>query len=200
MGSFPTDPKNNNWAYDILDNTGGFNQQGEKPYGIATWYQLCSRRTGYTSNFSNPPTGFAFNPPFVYFPSISGADLLGRTEDQNIADPNYTRTINMVRKPSVQVMIAEAGDPDWVSQSPAPLVKGKFQYARMLGARHGHKTTNGLNAYTNFAFFDGHVALFPTEPIDYNDGATNPAGAGQGGCSAMPISSGTTFSLFHNAR
>jgi prepilin-type processing-associated H-X9-DG protein len=31
-----------------------------------------------------------------------------------------------------------------------------------LGARHGLKTPDKRNAFTNFAFFDGHVGLFPS--------------------------------------
>jgi prepilin-type processing-associated H-X9-DG protein len=34
-----------------------------------------------------------------------------------------------------------------------------------MGARHGKKTANRRDAFTNFAFFDGHVAMFPTQPI-----------------------------------
>jgi prepilin-type processing-associated H-X9-DG protein len=35
-----------------------------------------------------------------------------------------------------------------------------------LGARHGQKTADKLNAYTNICFMDGHVALFPTLPME----------------------------------
>jgi len=190
QGQYPADNKNNGWYYGILDNP---RVDGQVPYGIATWYQLNSRLTGFASNYSISGT---FNPPFVYFPP--GADKLGKTADQNITDPNYTRTLSMIKRTGIMVMIAEAGDPNWVSQSPATLVKGVLHYAFRLGARHGKKTTDGTNAYTNFAFFDGHVALFPTAPIDLNDGTGAPSG--QPGCAAMPASSGVTFSMFNNSR
>jgi prepilin-type processing-associated H-X9-DG protein len=41
-------------------------------------------------------------------------------------------------------------------------------YMKRLGARHGKKTANGANAYTNMAFFDGHVGLYPT--VQFNTG------------------------------
>jgi prepilin-type processing-associated H-X9-DG protein len=34
-----------------------------------------------------------------------------------------------------------------------------------LGARHGQLSASGLQAYTNIAFFDGHVALFETRSL-----------------------------------
>jgi prepilin-type N-terminal cleavage/methylation domain-containing protein/prepilin-type processing-associated H-X9-DG protein len=195
-GQYPTDPKNSGWFYGIDDNP---RNDGQVPYGTGTWYQLNSRLNGYPSNYAFPPSpGPYFNAPFVYFRSSAGPD--GQSELQCIRDRNHSRTINMVKRSSIMVMVAEAGDPNWVTQSPPPMVKGKLHYACRLGARHGHKTTDGMNAYANFAFFDGHVALFPTEPIDYNDGATSPAGAGQGGCCATMASSGLTFSLFQNQR
>jgi prepilin-type N-terminal cleavage/methylation domain-containing protein/prepilin-type processing-associated H-X9-DG protein len=185
QGSYPTDPKNNAWFYGLDDNP---RVDKQTPYATATWYQLNSRITGFASNYSNSGT---FNPPFVYYPA--GTDSLGGTPLTNVASPNYMRTLAMVRKSSVLVMIAEAGDPNWVTQSKV-IYKLKNHYASRLGARHGKKTIDGTNAYTNFAFFDGHVALFPTQPIDQNSSTNNPAG--QPGCAGMTQSSGTVFSLF----
>jgi len=201
LGKYPTDPVNSGWFYGIDDNP---RNDGTTPYGTATWYQLNSRLNGYPSNYAHPPyVGPYFNAPFVYFRNVAGPD--GQSEKQCIADPNHSRTISMVKRTSIMVMVAEAGDPNWVTQSPPPMVKGKLHYACRLAARHGHKTTDGLNAYANFAFFDGHVSLFPTEPIDYNDGTNSPGngppGSGaQGGCCAMSAASGITFSLYQNQR
>lgn len=186
LGSYPTDAKNNGWFYGIDDNP---RVDGQTPYGIATWYQLTSRLTGYASNFSQ---GGVFNPPFVYFQT--GTDKLGESEAADVADPNYSRSMSMIRQTSLTVMIGEASDVNWVTQSPVN-VNGINHYASRVGARHGQKTTNGTNAYTNFAFFDGHVSLFPTYPIDSNTGAGAPSG--QPGCAAMSGSSGTIFTLFN---
>src|SRR5205823_3477377 len=54
QGLFPTDPKNNSYVYGTA----------ASPFGIATWYQLNSRISGYTSNFW-PGGGNAA--PFIYF-------------------------------------------------------------------------------------------------------------------------------------
>ena len=62
-----------------------------------------------------------------------------------------------------------------------------------LAARHGKKSANGNNAFTNIAFFDGHVALLNTQPIeDYVNSA------GQGGGPNIPPSVGVTFTLSQN--
>jgi prepilin-type processing-associated H-X9-DG protein len=34
-----------------------------------------------------------------------------------------------------------------------------------MAARHGSKTADKLNAYTNLAFMDGHVGFFATAPL-----------------------------------
>jgi prepilin-type N-terminal cleavage/methylation domain-containing protein/prepilin-type processing-associated H-X9-DG protein len=186
QGSYPTDAKNNGWYYGIDDNP---RLDGQVPYGIGTWYQLTSRLTGYSSNFTQ---GGAFNAPFVYFQQ--GTDKLGESEAADVADPNYARNLTQIQQSCLTVMIAEATDPNWVTQS-AVVVNGVSHYASRLGARHGQRTLNGTNAYTNFAFFDGHVALFPTYPIDSNNGAGAPSG--QPGCAATTAASGTIFTLFN---
>ena len=59
-------------------------------------------------------------------------------------------------------MVVEAANHNWVDQkvsTPFPYI-----YLQRLGGRHGKKTADGANAWTNFAFFDGHVSLYPTEP------------------------------------
>lgn len=191
-GSYPTDPRNNQWAYDIDDNNAsGLRVDGTKPYGTATWYQLNSRITGYTSNYAHPlSVSGANNPPFVYFNS---APTNSETEAGDIASQNYSRNIAMVRKSSILVMLAEAGDPNWTYQN-GVMYKGQTHYASRLGARHGKKTVDGTNAWTNFAFFDGHVDLFPTAPIDHNSGAGSLVG--QPGVVSMTAASGTVFTLF----
>jgi prepilin-type processing-associated H-X9-DG protein len=182
QGVYPTDAKNNGWACPFAATNAGVTT------GIATWYQLTSRITGFASNYT---VGGVFNTPFVYF--TANADKLGVPEATDVLDPNYSRRISMIRQPSVTVMIAEAADPNWVTQTPNAAFPG--HYAARLGARHGKKSLDGTNAYTNFAFFDGHVAMFPTLPIDSNAGVG--ALSGQPGCAAMTGASGTIFTLFN---
>ena len=181
-GNFPTDAPNNGWVYGTADNP---RIDGQASYGIGTWYQLNSRQTGFSSNYNTGTN----NAPFVWFQSTANAD--GSAETDNIASYNYTRNQSMVRQPAIMVMIAEATDPDWVTQTAVG-----NHYAPRMGARHGTKTSDGTNAYCNFAFFDGHVALFPTLPIDSNSSSDNPAN--QPGCPGMGLASGTTFTLFMN--
>jgi prepilin-type processing-associated H-X9-DG protein len=46
----------------------------------------------------------------------------------------------------------------------APSVKYPTLFFTRLAGQHGKKSApDGANASTNFAFFDGHVATFPTE-------------------------------------
>ena len=183
QGYWPTDAKNNVACCPFATNT------DNTGVAIPTWYQLTARITGYSSNYN---TG-VFNAPFVYYAS-SNTD--GSTETANITSGLYSRNLSMIRQPSAMVMIAEAADPNWVTQTPNAAAPG--HNAARLGARHGQRNINGTNAYTNFAFFDGHVALFPTLPIDSHSDNTGPSG--QPGSAAMGVGSGTTFSLFMNQR
>ena len=75
-------------------------------------------------------------------------------------------------------MLVEAADNNWYDQNPSNKYPATI-FLRRLGARHGHKSTDGANAYTNMAFFDGHVAMFPTaqfeSPKDLLDNLTHEA-------------------------
>jgi prepilin-type processing-associated H-X9-DG protein len=83
-------------------------------------------------------------------------------QPEDISDPGYVRSISLVKRSAEVVMLVEASDPNWMDQ------KQSTEYPKIwlkrLGARHGKKTADGLNAKTHFAFFDGHVGLFDSEP------------------------------------
>lgn len=188
FGTYPTDPHNNDWCYCIDDNP---RNDGQIAYGTATWYELNCRLTGFASNFTD---GGGFNPPFVYWQA--GTDKLGQTELQNLANAHYNRTISMIRHSSLMVMLAEASCMDWITQTKSTDSNGVAHFAPRLGARHGNRTKDGTNAFTNFAFMDGHVELFPTEPID----KTPPPSFNGGidGMSAQPQSTGHVFTLWED--
>jgi len=162
-GDWPTDAKNN--AYRIVnDGNPGCQAEG---FAIASWYMLTSRNLSVTSAVAiDPSVGVtsvgARQSPFVYFNSGSIS---------NYSSPAWQRTMSMVRKPSELVMIVEASNENWYDQTDSTKYPGNF--LRRLGARHGRKTADGANAFTNFAFFDGHVGLYPTidyeKPKDQND-------------------------------
>jgi len=195
-GSYPTDLLNNDWCYCIDDNP---RNDGQVAYGTATWYMLNNRQTGFASNFTMATTinTGLFNPPFVYFGS--GTDKLGESEQADIADTKYSRTMSMIKHSALMVMMAEAASINWITQTATTDSNGTVHYAPRLGARHGNRTRDGKNAFTNFAFMDGHVELFPTQPIDSMPPPPAPFN-GLDGMSAMTQSSGTVFTLFQDQR
>jgi prepilin-type N-terminal cleavage/methylation domain-containing protein/prepilin-type processing-associated H-X9-DG protein len=199
-GTYPTDAHNNDWSYCLDDDP---RVDGQTPYGIATWYELNCRQTGYSSNY-NPsfgpsPYGAEYNPPFVVFGYPSQPDKLGETTAQAIADPKYSRNLSLIRHSAVMVMVVEASNILWNAQGSSP------HWAPRIGARHGQQTADRTNAYTNLAFFDGHVALFPTLPMDSNAGnQVSPypsniqpsSGGSVDGFGAMEPSTGTVFTMY----
>jgi prepilin-type processing-associated H-X9-DG protein len=203
-GPYPTATANNDWSDgSVYDNLPG-RIDTQAIYGAATWYELSCRQTGlisnYTPGFNTTQYGAQNNPPFVAFlvdPGTAG-------EVADLANPAYSRTLSMIRHTAVMVMIGEAASLYWETQS-VKTVNGVNHYAQGLGARHGQISRDGTNAYANFAFFDGHVAMYPTQPIDSNAGNQaspspaniQPASAGSiDGLPAMEPSSGTVFTLY----
>jgi hypothetical protein len=127
---------------------------------------------------------------------VGGTDNAGETEANDIVDLHYSRTISMIKHSAYMVMISEASDINWVTQTATTdVITGLHHYAPRLGARHGNRTADGRNAFTNFAFMDGHVDLFPTYPIDSQPPLPGIL-AGLDGMSAMTQASGTEFTLF----
>jgi prepilin-type N-terminal cleavage/methylation domain-containing protein/prepilin-type processing-associated H-X9-DG protein len=154
QGVYPTDPKNNAYYIGPAPTT---RVDGQQPYATASWYQLNSRAIA-TSNDTTMMTTSSHISPFM--------DFTAGTLDTDLTYGGYHRTISMVRKSAVVVMLVEAADPNWMNQPTVPTVSGTDSYTLLrIGARHGQKTANGMNAYTNIAFVDGHVAMFPTRPM-----------------------------------
>src|SRR5206468_583599 len=113
--------------------------------------------TGYTSNYARTGTN---NPPFVYYDANKGVI------SAQMADQGYTRTLGDIKKAGVVVLLAEAACVNWDTNGSGTSPNGYTCYMPRLAARHGQLSVNKCNAYTNFAFFDGHVSLFPTQPIE----------------------------------
>jgi prepilin-type N-terminal cleavage/methylation domain-containing protein/prepilin-type processing-associated H-X9-DG protein len=153
-GDYPTDAGNN--MYTIVNDT----QAKAEGFGVVSWYMLVSRVTTGSSKFP----GANKAPPFLYF----NANAMPN-QDNDLKDPGYQRSINEIRKPAEFVMMIEGSDTNWMDQS-NPSKKYPNILCPRMGARHGKKTTDGSNAYTNLAFFDGHVGLYPTE--EYTKAAT----------------------------
>jgi prepilin-type N-terminal cleavage/methylation domain-containing protein/prepilin-type processing-associated H-X9-DG protein len=145
----PTDAGNN--GYSIL-NDGSSPGAQDEGLGIPSWYMLNSRVVNTGGTGVSLPGG-KMAPPFAWFNSSTVA-----TDLQN---PAWQRYMALVRKPSELIMLVEASSPNFYDQTGEGTPP---MYFRRLGARHGTKTADGRNAYTNFAFFDGHVGLYPTAP------------------------------------
>ena len=144
--------------------------------GIATWYMpFCS----FTNNGTPPTPAYLgqvgapnADPPFLwYHPSDTSADM-------ELASSLYRRTLTNVRRPSQLVMLLESNSPNTTYGT---ITAATLSMTERIGARHGQSVTNRISkavggpptdASTNMAFFDGHVALFPTQPFSEN---TQPA-------------------------
>jgi prepilin-type processing-associated H-X9-DG protein len=147
-GDWPTDSKNNGYS---LPDDGAKQRLG---FGIPSWYMLSCRNLSATNK-----QGGSRQTPFVYF---NGND------PSKLVDPLWQRSISRVKKSSELLMIVEATSPNWFDQTDSgvndPAHPGNF--LRRLAARHGRRTGDGANAWTNFAFFDGHVGYFETKRFE----------------------------------
>jgi prepilin-type processing-associated H-X9-DG protein len=159
-GEHPTALENNGYRIE-QDGNPGAQLDG---ICVATWYQLNTRNQSDTNR-----TGYSFSTgltrritPFVYFNNVNGG-----APENGLKHPDWQRSLSMVRKSAELLMIVEATNSNWYDQTDSSTYPGNF--LRRLGARHGQRTPHsggqwpGGNASTNMAFFDGHVALYPTK-------------------------------------
>jgi len=162
-GKYPTDAPNNEYSYGGLPTN---RLDGDPPYDVATWYQVCSRLSGYGSD--NYPGG-TDNPPFIYYDQSKsapgGASGVAGIAAQLQYAP-WARNLSNIHKSAQVCMVAEAAAFNWVDQT-GQVANGVTNYVARLAARHGQKTSNGTNASTNIAFFDGHVDLVPTDQFEH---------------------------------
>jgi prepilin-type N-terminal cleavage/methylation domain-containing protein/prepilin-type processing-associated H-X9-DG protein len=163
-GDYPTSLANNSFR---VPNDAACALEG---FGIATWYQLNCRNTSATNAWCASPGDPTITKqgnrvtPFVGFQSGSKDNIT------LVKDPAWQRNIGMVKKGAELLMIVEAADQNWYDQTDSTAYPGNF--LKRLGARHGQRTPDsggkwpGGNAWGNFAFFDGHVALYPTKNFE----------------------------------
>jgi len=148
LNDWPTKLDNNTWFMDYPSD------RAAEGLGVISWYALNSRVADTALADMSYPGGPRAT-PFVWFNSSAPVD-------GTVGLLALRRTISMVKKASELIMIVEASDSNWYDQNGSST--NPVFYLRRMGARHGQKTADGMNAYTNFAFFDGHVGLFPTLP------------------------------------
>jgi prepilin-type N-terminal cleavage/methylation domain-containing protein/prepilin-type processing-associated H-X9-DG protein len=144
---YPTDGLN--MGYTVLNDT----KCAAEGFGIPSWYQLNSKVHGA----NNAWPGGSSATPFVWFNSDPTTTI------DVVKERRYARTISFVKRTSEMIMIVEAPNPNWHDGTQSQKYPG--DYLVRLAARHGKRTQRGDNAWTNMAFFDGHVALYPTEPF-----------------------------------
>jgi prepilin-type N-terminal cleavage/methylation domain-containing protein/prepilin-type processing-associated H-X9-DG protein len=152
QGDYPTDAFCN--GYTLLNDT----QAAAEGFGIPSWYHLNGRvgttTAGGIQGGMQWPGGDRAT-PFVWF------NTAGTQASPNVInDTKLRRTLSAVKRGGELCMINEAANPNW--HDPVESAKYPGVFLKKLAARHGKKTGNGANAYTNIAFFDGHVALFPS--------------------------------------
>jgi prepilin-type processing-associated H-X9-DG protein len=140
---------------------------GQPPYGVATSYMLNSR-----ANTAANRDGGTNCTPFVWFYQ-SDTNPIDPTQI-GVDDPAFGRNLSMIKHSAQVVMLLETTALDWTIQNSAYQSTGV--YTNRIAARHGAKTGNGLNAWANFAFFDGHVELMPTATVCGADLKQNPGG------------------------
>jgi len=148
-GQYPTHFLNNHWReYSSEDS----DPVPANRFGIPSWYQLVSANLGG----GNVWPGGSSATPFVY--------INNGVPTPNLVDPKRARYISLIKKTSVFAMIVEAAEANMTLNSGAVPADSTNQCPR-LGARHGKRSASGRDAWTNIAFFDGHVAMMATEPI-----------------------------------
>ena len=159
---YPTCANNN--KYQLGGTAGVDGGSAAQGVGIPSWYMLNSKNN---SGSNTPPNGKR-QTPFMGWQSGTSMTQLN--------DPRWQKHRGQVKKASELVMVVEASDVNWHDQGVGKLngvpLTGKI-YLDRLGARHGKKSGDGLNAWTNMAFFDGHVASYNSEQFqkqpDRND-------------------------------
>jgi prepilin-type processing-associated H-X9-DG protein len=175
-GNFPTDGLN---GFPNLGVT--YTLDSGQKFNIPTWYQPWGGAAGVSMQnnrpvFAVPPQGGQhYTPsPFLWF---------NKSDDIALKDSvNYGRNLSQIRKAAEFVMLVEGGSNNVQNPGPGtpPAGAGPVQHlCPRIAARHGKRTPDGLNAFTNFAFFDGHAESEPSVNYDHD-------GEGYGPCTPGP--------------
>jgi prepilin-type N-terminal cleavage/methylation domain-containing protein/prepilin-type processing-associated H-X9-DG protein len=154
LPKYPADGFNNQFNYGVVSGTNYIDRliSPGKYFNVGTWYEPTGRPSSSSTN--NYPGGREAS-PFVWINDGAGSAAL-------MSNPHFRRSLTYVRKPAELVMLAEAISVNYVDQTQ----KVAGHRARRIAGRHGKATDGGTNAMTNLAFFDGHVAAFPTRTWD----------------------------------
>jgi prepilin-type N-terminal cleavage/methylation domain-containing protein/prepilin-type processing-associated H-X9-DG protein len=159
-GGYPTDPAD--CQYSVSMKGYAPRADGQPLHAVVTSYGLnIHNDTANAANFTGNQTD---ETPFVWFQTAA-----------NLSNSNFTRTMSQIHRSAQTIMLLESGgiNNPWTASN-AYTVNGKTYAVTRVGARHGqtfNTASNGSNvvkgsdAYFNFAFFDGHVDLYPSYPL-----------------------------------
>jgi prepilin-type N-terminal cleavage/methylation domain-containing protein/prepilin-type processing-associated H-X9-DG protein len=164
-----------------------------------TWYALNAHNESQQSQLQNAGgigSGAGGPCPFVQWNKSDGA-----FPNTTLHSPQgFRRNISMITNTQQMVMVLEASATSWdangnIAPSDAfPTDPGLPGRPQRLSGRHGDPLDNGVDGYTNFAFFDGHVAKFSTAP--YSKCPTTYSSASvSGGFKLIPTVQDTLFYL-----
>ena len=157
--------RDRNNGYPVLNGT----SEQALGFGVATWYML---HAGTNTNSNRLRTNANTATPFMAFVSSPAADDAQLAAQ--LSNLDFQRKMTTVKRSSEMVMVVESASYNWSYAVGTP---GSTTYTTAaanknlvprLGARHGSKTADGRDALTNIAFFDGHVAGYPTQPFSTN--------------------------------
>jgi prepilin-type N-terminal cleavage/methylation domain-containing protein/prepilin-type processing-associated H-X9-DG protein len=170
-GAWPTDNLNN--AYALPNAT----REQTLGFGVASWYML---NTGVNTNSNRLKSSATTSTPFVTYTrnnTNAAAPLDDAALSAELGNAEFARKITMMRRAGEMVMVVEAASTNWVyagytSSGGVLIPTDPTNQVPRLGARHGKVTSNGRDASTNLAFFDGHVATYPTRPLSTKGIAT----------------------------
>jgi prepilin-type N-terminal cleavage/methylation domain-containing protein/prepilin-type processing-associated H-X9-DG protein len=134
-------------------------------YAVTCWYALNMRVafSQYTQwPFNKTDSAGLGATPFVSYTGwVIGS---GTSLKAAMANPLLSRKITEIRHSANMVMFIEADSFNWTDQSASDPKNPNIDVVQ-LAARHGNKSPDKQNAYTNIAFMDGHVGFFATAPL-----------------------------------
>ena len=159
-GSYPTDPLNNGYNISLKGSTPRADTQAL--HAVATSYGLNVHND--TANAANSTGNQTDMTPFVWFQTAAG-----------LSSSNFTRSLSQIHHSAVTIMLLEsAGTNNPWTATVGYTVNNVVYGVTRVGARHGQRINTGISAANvvggsdasfNFAFFDGHVGLYPSYPL-----------------------------------
>jgi len=161
-GFIPGSPRsqyNKYYASHSTGSNGGGNTTGD--FQVYSWYEIPMHNLSASNELSSKPSQNGGAAPFVYWNGSTGTD--GSSIDTG---GQYVRSMNMITRQSDMVLVLE-GNYDQFDNNDTPGAgepPAGTSLAERLAGRHGDTLNGGLDGYTNFAYFDGHVSKSSTVP------------------------------------